>query len=295
MAAAAWFTFFCQHCIPPETAHNKTEQGKGMRKTNLSAPKQTATADRTVRRISATIYSPFLQSGAPHYIRQTNNPAPAGNTLFGPPPLGSATFFPYVSVFWSAAVNAMISFYGAGRNSQTLPSAVSDSGWFKSKIARLTRAIGSSGGRDDSQLRFLQRLSGAGRQSLNTFFYSHAADLLSWLLGLLGCVYASNPALRKHIKNFDAHYQFIFADRNTPVAAVFHAGRIRTSRQLIKAPHVTLVFRNSDVLKGLFLSPNPDILAAILKQDIIVKGNLTYLYKLAFLARHLQCALTGEG
>lgn len=41
------------------------------------------------------------------------------------------------------------------------------------------------------------------------------------------------------------------------------------------------------------LTPRPDIIGAVLRQDVCVDGNLNYLYKFAFMARRLQLKATG--
>ena len=41
-------------------------------------------------------------------------------------------------------------------------------------------------------------------------------------------------------------------------------------------------------------SPKPDILGSMLRQDVMLNGNLNYLYKFAFMAQHLRLMATGE-
>jgi hypothetical protein len=47
-------------------------------------------------------------------------------------------------------------------------------------------------------------------------------------------------------------------------------------------------------LMGFLLSPKPDILGSMLRQDISIDGNLNYLYKFAYMAKHLQLKVTGK-
>ena len=42
------------------------------------------------------------------------------------------------------------------------------------------------------------------------------------------------------------------------------------------------------------LSPKPDILGSVLRQDVMVSGNLNYLYKFAYMAKRLQLMATGK-
>jgi hypothetical protein len=63
---------------------------------------------------------------------------------------------------------------------------------------------------------------------------------------------------------------------------------------VVDDPHVTINFRNPKALREYILSSKPDILGALLRQDVVPDGNLNYLYKFAFMAKRLQLMATGR-
>jgi hypothetical protein len=56
----------------------------------------------------------------------------------------------------------------------------------------------------------------------------------------------------------------------------------------IDNPHMVVNFKNSHALMNFIFSPKPDVLGAMLNQDVVLDGNLNYLYKFAYLANHLR-------
>lgn len=55
-----------------------------------------------------------------------------------------------------------------------------------------------------------------------------------------------------------------------------------------------LQFRDREALMRYFTSVNPDLFSALLRQDVVLTGNLTYVYRLAYLARHLELTVLGR-
>ena len=51
---------------------------------------------------------------------------------------------------------------------------------------------------------------------------------------------------------------------------------------------VVLTFKNARAFFDLVLSPNSDVVGALLSQDIAVDGNLNYVDKFIYMARRLQ-------
>jgi hypothetical protein len=139
----------------------------------------------------------------------------------------------------------------------------------------------------------LTALAGAGSAMTGKLLLKNPETALRYMLELLGLAYASNFELRKRIRGLTAKYQFGFGDRDARVAAEIRLGRFRVSAGVMEAPDVCLTFRDGNAMRELFFSAKPDILGAILKQDVVIAGNLTYLYKFAFLAKHLQVKVLG--
>ncbi|MEQ8203834.1 MAG: hypothetical protein ABRQ31_08630, partial [Smithellaceae bacterium] len=77
-------------------------------------------------------------------------------------------------------------------------------------------------------------------------------------------------------------------------SASFKSGNMKVYDKIIDKPDVTITFRDDKALMNYLLSPKPDILGSILRQDVTVNGNLNYLYKFAYMAKRLQLLATGQ-
>ena len=55
-----------------------------------------------------------------------------------------------------------------------------------------------------------------------------------------------------------------------------------------------MIFKDAPTILRLFTSPKPDLLNAMLKQQIAFDGNLNYLLKLAYLLRRVLLITRGE-
>jgi len=103
---------------------------------------------------------------------------------------------------------------------------------------------------------------------------------------------------RENIKNFKGKYLFRTAKDIDPslkqitVHAIFNNGKMKVDDKPINNADVTLTFKNAEALRGYVLSRKPDILNSLLKQDVIITGNLNYLFKFAYMAKHLQMMFT---
>jgi hypothetical protein len=62
----------------------------------------------------------------------------------------------------------------------------------------------------------------------------------------------------------------------------------------IDKTNITNIFKDQSALMNFLLSPKPDILGAILNQDVTFDGNLNYLSKFAFMSKRLQLMVAGE-
>ncbi len=115
-----------------------------------------------------------------------------------------------------------------------------------------------------------------------------AEDFLGILLRLMQAAFLLSPEYRKNIKGFNGKYQFLSKDGRITISAVFRDGQLRVEEKTIPDPNITVVFRNGRALLNFLLSPNQDILGAMLRHDIETNGNLNYIYKLGYMAKHLQ-------
>ncbi|MCX7920590.1 MAG: hypothetical protein N3B21_00990 [Clostridia bacterium] len=121
-----------------------------------------------------------------------------------------------------------------------------------------------------------------------------AEDFLDVLLKLMSLIFCVDKHFRRNIENFNARYLFMNKDGSITVAAVFNNGKLKVSEQKIDNTDVTVIFKDERALMNFILSPKPDILHAMLNQEVTFEGNLNYLSKFAFMATHLQLMVTKQ-
>jgi len=140
---------------------------------------------------------------------------------------------------------------------------------------------------------FRNRRAKMARRKFFTCLESELAEeFLKLLLKLMGLIFLLNSDYRRNIKNFHGRYLFQSRDKHITVAAIFKKNRLKVSEKIIDNTHVTVNFKDSKALMNYLLSPKPDILGSILRQEVTIDGNLNYLYKFAYMAKHLQLMVT---
>jgi len=122
-----------------------------------------------------------------------------------------------------------------------------------------------------------------------------AEDFLELLLKGMSLVFELNlKDFRKNIEGFTGRYLFASKDKGITVSVVFDKGKMKVYEAAIDGADIVITFRNDKALMDYILSPKPDILGSMLRQDVTLNGNLNYLYKFAFMAQHLRLMATGE-
>jgi hypothetical protein len=132
------------------------------------------------------------------------------------------------------------------------------------------------------------------KQFLNCIESELAEGFTQLLLRFMSLVLFLNMGFRRNIKNFRGRYLFRSRDDEITVAAVFRDNRLRVYEKAIANTDVTVTFKDAKALMNYILSPKPDILGSILRQDVVIDGNFNYLYKFAYMAKHLQLMTTGK-
>jgi len=132
------------------------------------------------------------------------------------------------------------------------------------------------------------------KQFLNCIESELAEGFTELLLRLMSLVLFLNMDFRRNIKNFRGRYLFRSRDDEITVAAVFRDNRLRVYDKAIANTDVTVTFKDARAPMNYIFSPKPDILGSILRQDVVIDGNFNYLYKFAYMAKHLQLMATGK-
>lgn len=134
----------------------------------------------------------------------------------------------------------------------------------------------------------------AGKKFIDGIESELAEGFLDLLLNFMRLIFFIDRDYRKNIKDFDGRYLFRSKDDRITVAAIFRNDKLNVKKSMIDNTNVTVTFKNARALMNYLLSPKPDILGSILRQDITINGNLNYLYKFAYMAKRLQLMALGR-
>jgi hypothetical protein len=132
------------------------------------------------------------------------------------------------------------------------------------------------------------------KEIFESFDSEVTGEFLELLLNAMRLSYIFNKDFRKNIEGFEGRYLFKSRDGKITVAAVFENGRMNVMEKEIRDTDITVSFRSAKALREFIFSPKPDILGSILRQDVVVDGNFNYMYKFAYMAKHLQLMVTGQ-
>lgn len=117
-----------------------------------------------------------------------------------------------------------------------------------------------------------------------------ALDLfLETVLNIMKMAFLLQKDFREeNIKDFNGRYSFKSKDGTIAVSVIFENSKMTVKRYAIDNTDITVIFKDSNALKNFLFSENPDIIGSILNNDISPVGNLNYLFKFAYMAKHLQ-------
>jgi hypothetical protein len=122
------------------------------------------------------------------------------------------------------------------------------------------------------------------RLQLETEF---ADDFLELLLGAMSILLRINKKFRKNIDDFSAIYVFKDKSGKLAASAIFSNGRMKVSCKEVPGAIVTVIFDRGKSLCNLLLAKDPNIFDFLLENKLTYSGNLNYLLKFAYLARHI--------
>ena len=121
-----------------------------------------------------------------------------------------------------------------------------------------------------------------------------AETFLEVLLFFMKVKFMLDPSYRRNIENFKGRYQFKSKDGEVSVFVEFDSGKMDIKETLADEVDVTCIFKDGRSLINLLLSRDRDILRGLLNNEIMLTGNLNYMYKFGFMANHIQLELTGN-
>jgi hypothetical protein len=117
--------------------------------------------------------------------------------------------------------------------------------------------------------------------------------ILELLLFGMSLMFLLDRELRANIRGFNARYTFTSQDGGIGASAVFKTGwllgypRMIVHTSAVAGPTAAVAFRDGRCLAELLLSSRADVFSGILDQKLSLRGNLNYILKFAYMARHL--------
>ncbi len=113
-------------------------------------------------------------------------------------------------------------------------------------------------------------------------------NFLETLLKLMSLSFKLDHDFKRDIKDFDAGYVFKSKDGKIEMGIRFKDGKMTVTDKAVADPNITVEFADQSVLKDMVFSGNADILNYMLENKISYQGNLNYILKFGYLAKHIQ-------
>lgn len=121
-----------------------------------------------------------------------------------------------------------------------------------------------------------------------------AERFLELLLNIMSLALFLDENYRRNIKDFKGKYLIKVKEGDVSIRAVFGPSPVLRREQLkvskgnLDNPDITVTFKTAQGLMNFLLSPRQDILGSLLKNEVVLSGNINYLYKLGFMSAQLQ-------
>ena len=126
-------------------------------------------------------------------------------------------------------------------------------------------------------------------QMIKTCVESGLLDkFLETLLNAMSLFFLLDWDYQRNIKNFNGRYVFKSRDGSIVTSAIFADGIMEVLDHEIDDSDITITFKDGKTLMEFLFDRNPDVINSILNNEITYEGNLTYMFKFAYMAKHLQ-------
>ncbi|MBN2717404.1 MAG: hypothetical protein JXX14_16240 [Deltaproteobacteria bacterium] len=96
---------------------------------------------------------------------------------------------------------------------------------------------------------------------------------------------------RKNLKDFNGRYLFKTIDGPINVAVTCRNGKMSVYEKTLEHYNVRVDFKDYKAVVDFLTDPDLDVLDQMLNQKLKFSGNLNYLYKFGYMARHLMVQL----
>ncbi|HHT9131143.1 MAG TPA: hypothetical protein ACFYED_01515 [Candidatus Tripitaka californicus] len=132
---------------------------------------------------------------------------------------------------------------------------------------------------------------GLGRKGLEKELCGKVTDkFLELLLHGMDWAFRLLEDYRKNIEGFKGRYLFRTAGGDVAVAATFKDGDMEVNEEPTEDYewNVRIKFKDYAALRDFLFSKDQDILNSLLKNEVEMDGNVSYIYKFGFMARDLS-------
>ena len=151
-----------------------------------------------------------------------------------------------------------------------------------------------SGIRNISRRRKLRKLGDIFREMLMSMDPKLVERFLEMLLQAMSFMLFVDSNYHRNIEGFKGKLLFQSKKGDLTVQAVFKTSwlfqyeYLKIKRRKLKDPDITITFKDSQALMRLLLSPKPDVLGAIIANEVVAAGNVNYILKFGYMTTQLQ-------
>ncbi len=131
------------------------------------------------------------------------------------------------------------------------------------------------------------RLDRIGGQLADRLGAEATEEVFKLLLHGMELAFCVDAEFRRNLDGFAAGYLFASADGPINVAVTYGKRRMCVREGTLAKPNVRVDFRDYRAVLDFLTQPDPDVLDMMLNQKLTITGNLNYLYKFGYMARHL--------
>jgi len=113
-------------------------------------------------------------------------------------------------------------------------------------------------------------------------------SFLELLLNFIRLVLCINKGYRRNIEGFEARYAFKSRDGKIAASVVFKDNKMKVRKNEIENTNITVIFKDGKSLWEFLFSDDPDVFEFILDNKLSYVGNINYVLKFGYMAKHLK-------
>lgn len=135
---------------------------------------------------------------------------------------------------------------------------------------------------------FLKRLVKKITKVINCIETELMDKFLETLLRVIRLVLCLDDKFARNINGFNAKYTFCDRGGKIAASAIFAKNKMKMKKTAVPDATVTVTFVDGKSLWEFLMADNPDVFAFVLENKLQYEGNLNYLMKFAYMAKHMK-------